>query len=164
MGLVKRQMPVFYSSMTSRVSMFLGQHHLFFERDRRLIIPEPFRKLLEDGAYITRGFENDLLIMSDKVFQGIYERVLALNIADPLARLLLRLILGNASKLDLSSSGYVLIPENLISIAGLEKEIILVGQGDYVELWTPAHWEEQSAIINDTVANAERFSQLNLAL
>ncbi len=144
--------------------MFIGQHQLFLGRDRRLVIPEPFRAILEDGAYVTRGFENDLLIMGDRVFQDIYERVVSLNIADPLARLLLRLILGNASKLHMDATGHVLIPENLLSFAGLEKEIILVGQGDYFELWTPAHWEEQTTILRDTEANAGRFAQLDLAM
>jgi MraZ protein len=144
--------------------MYFGQHHLFVDSDRHLIIPEPIRPMFEAGAYVTRGFENDLIAMSDKVFQEIYQRVMSLNITDPLARLLLRLILGNASRIDMSTSGHVLIPENLMSFAGLEKEIILVGQGDYIELWSPAHWEKQSTILLDTEANSERFSHLNLAL
>ena len=144
--------------------MYLGQHHLFVDNDRRLIIPEPIREMFEDGAYITRGFEDDLIMMSAKVFQEIYKRVVALNLADPLARLLLRLILGNASRIDMDNSGFIQIPQALMSFAGLDKEIILVGQGDYIELWSPANWKKQSAILLDTAANAERFSHLNLAL
>jgi MraZ protein len=144
--------------------MYLGQHHLFVDNDRRLIIPEPIRDMFEDGAYITRGFEDDLIMMSDKVFEEIYKQVVALNLADPLARLLLRLILGNASRIEMDNSGNIQIPEDLSSFAGLDKEIILVGQGDYLELWSPANWEKQSAILLDTAANAERFSHLNLAL
>jgi MraZ protein len=144
--------------------MYLGHYQLFLEKDRHLVIPEPFRDLFADGAFVTRGFEQNLLIMSDKVFQEIYKRVVALNIADPLARLLLRLILGNASRLDISASGHVLIPEDLMSFASLEKEIILVGQGDHFEVWAPEHWEKQSTKLLDTEANAERFAQLDLAL
>jgi MraZ protein len=164
MGVVKRKVSVFHPWITLRTSMFLGQHQLNFESDRRLVIPEPFRELFKTGAYVTRGFELDLLIMSDTVFQEIYQRVVALNIADPLARLLLRLILGNASRLEISASGHALIPENLLSFASLEKEVVLVGQGDYVELWAPAHWEHQSTILHDTEANADRFAHLDLAL
>jgi MraZ protein len=144
--------------------MFLGQHHLIIESDRRLLIPESFRELYGDGAYVTRGFELDLLIMSDKVFQEVCKQVMALNIADPNARLLLRLILGNASRLEISTSGHALIPENLLSFAGLDKEIILVGQGEYVELWAPIHWENQTTILLDTKANSERFAHLDLVL
>jgi MraZ protein len=101
--------------------------------------------------------------MSNEVFQELYKRVASLNIADPLARLLLRLIIGNASRLDISPSGKVLIPEDLRSFAGLEKEITLVGQGSYVEVWAPADWEKQTTKLLDTEANAGRFAQLDLA-
>lgn len=144
--------------------MYLGQYRLFLEKDRYLVIPEPFRELFADGAFVTRGFEQNLLIMSEKIFKKIYKRVVALNIADPLARLLLRMILGNASRLDISAPGHVLIPEDLMSFASLEKEIILVGQGDHIEVWAPAQWEKQSTNLLDTEANAERFAQLDLAL
>ena len=144
--------------------MFLGQYKLFLNDDHSLVIPPGFRELLADGVYITRGFEQNLLIMSDKVFQEIYKRVVALNIADPFARLLLRLILGNASRLEFSESGHVFIPQDLTSFAGLEKDIILVGQGDYFELWSPASWDKQSSNLLDFDANTERFAQLDLAL
>jgi len=144
--------------------MYLGQHQLFLENDLRLVIPEPFRELFADGAYVTRGFEQNLLIMSDKVFQELYKRVLALNIADPHARLLLRLIFGNASKLEISSSGQVLIPEELRSFTGVEKKLVMIGQGNYLEVWSPADWEKQSSIMLDTEANAEQFAHLDLTL
>jgi MraZ protein len=143
--------------------MFLGQYQLILNNDHSVLTPVPFRELLADGAYITRGFEQNLLIMGDKVFQEIYKRVVALNLADPLARLLLRLILGNASRLEMNESGSMLIPKNLASFAGLEKDIILVGQGDYFEVWAPVHWEKQSTKLLDTDANTERFAQLDLA-
>jgi MraZ protein len=144
--------------------MFLGQYPLFLDDKLSTTIPAPFRELGAAGAYITRGFEENLLLMSARVFQEIYQRVVTLNIADPLARLLLRLILSNASEIELDDSGRILIPEHLASFAGLEKEIILVGQGDYLELWAPPHWEKQSANLLDTDANAQRFAQLDLAL
>ena len=144
--------------------MFLGQNKLCLDDDRSLVIPPEFRELLADGVYITRGFEQNLLIMSDQVFQEIYKKVVALNIADPLARLLLRMILGNAARLDISDTGRVFIPQDLASFAGLEKDIILVGQGDYLELWAPAYWDKQSSHLLDFDANSERFAQLDLAL
>jgi transcriptional regulator MraZ len=144
--------------------MYLGQHQLPLENDRHLVVPEPFRGLFANGAYLTRGFEQNLLLMSDRVFQELYKRVAALNISDPLARLLTRLILGNASRLDMSPSGHILIPEDLRSFAGLEKELILVGQGNYLEIWAPSDWEKQTAKLLDTEANASRFTQLDLVM
>ena len=129
-----------------------------------MTIPESFRELFADGAYVTRGFEQNLMIMSEKIFHEIYNRVVALNIADPMARLLLRLVLGNACKLDLNASGYVALPQSLMAFASLEKETILVGQGAYFEVWAPECWEKESIKLLDTEANSERFAHLDLAL
>ncbi len=148
----------------SRVNMFIGKYQLFMDAERGLVIPPEFRELLAEGVYITRGFEQNLLFMSAKVFQEKCNRAASLNIADPSVRLLLRLILANASKLDLNASGRVSIPPELTSFAGLEKEIILIGQGDYIEAWAPTGWEKQSSILMDFDANSKRFAQLDLAL
>jgi MraZ protein len=143
--------------------MYLGQKQLFLESDLQVEIPEQFRNLFAEGAYITRGFEQNLLIMSNSVFEALYERVAELNIADPLARLLLRLIFGNASKVDLTASGHILLPEDLKSFAGLEKELIMVGQGSYLEVWAPGNWEKQTSNLLDAEANSGRFAKLDLA-
>ena len=144
--------------------MLIGQYRLFLDGDHQLVLPEPFRELFGQGAYVTRGFEQNLLIMSEREFQEICKRVAGLNIADPLARLLQRLILGNASKLEPSASGRISIPQDLLSFAGMEKDIVLVGQGDYCEAWAPEYWDKQSTILLDAAANSARFAQLDLAL
>jgi MraZ protein len=144
--------------------MYLGTYQIISGKDRQLVIPELLRGVFSEGAYVTRGFEQNLLIMSDRFFRKIYKRVVSLNIADPLARLLLRLILGNASMLELDRSGKVSIPQELISFANLENGITLVGQGDYLEVWSPVNWEKQTTNLLDSEANSERFAQLDLAL
>jgi MraZ protein len=144
--------------------MLLGQYRLILDDDHQLVLPEAFRESFEHGAYLTRGFEQNLMIMSEKEFQEIYQRVAGLNITDPLARLLHRLILGNATKLEISASGRVSLPQDLLAFAGLEKEIVLVGQGDYCEAWAPVNWDKQTSILLDGAANSARFAQLDLAL
>jgi MraZ protein len=144
--------------------MFLGQRPLFLENDFAFVIPEEYRGLFAAGAFITRGFEQNLLVMSEKVFQDLTKQVGALNIANPQARLLIRMILGNASRLELSESGKVLIPEDLKKFAGLEEKIILVGQGNFCEIWAPLNWKKQTEALLDTMANSEGFAQLELVL
>jgi MraZ protein len=144
--------------------MYLGQFHLDLDKDYRMVVPAGFRELFAQGAYVTRGFEQNLLVMSEQDFQERSKQVAALNITDPNARLLQRLLLGNAVRLEINASGQVLLPQELMTFAGLEKEIILVGQGDYFEVWAPAQWEKQSAILLDTAANTGRFAHLDLAL
>jgi MraZ protein len=144
--------------------MYLGQYHIDLDKDYRMVVPAGFRELFTQGAYVTRGFEQNLLVMSEQDFQERYKQVAALNITDPDARLLQRLLLGNAVRLEINASGQILLPPELLAFAGLEKEIILVGQGDYFEVWAPAQWEKQFAILLDIAANTGRFAHLDLTL
>jgi len=142
--------------------MFLGQHQTSFEADNRLAVPARFRDLLAQGAYITQGFDRNLLVLSADAFQTIYARFTALNIADPLARLLLRMILGSATELEIDASGHMLVPPKLREFAGLGADAILVGQGEYIEVWTPGAWQQQELRLQDAEANAGRFAGLEL--
>jgi MraZ protein len=143
--------------------MFLGQYQHSLDDKGRLMIPARFRELLEGGAYVTQGFDRCLMVMTDPYFQQVYDNVNTMNLADPNARLLRRLIFANAYPVEVDKVGRVLVPQNLRQFAGLNGEAIIAGQGDYFEVWTPAAWDEQMQRIQDTEANNQRFSTLDLS-
>lgn len=144
--------------------MFLGyfQHNL--DDKGRLMIPARYRDLLEGGAFITQGFDKCLMVMTEPYFKQVYERIEAMNLADPTARLLRRLILANAYPVEADKIGRILVPQNLRAFLGVESgELIVAGQGDYFEVWTPALWKEQMAQLQNAEANSVRFSALDLS-
>jgi MraZ protein len=143
--------------------MFLGQYQHSIDDKGRLMVPARFRELLEGGAFITQGFDKCLMVLTDAYFKQVYDRINAMNLADPTARLLRRLILSNAYPVEADKIGRILVPGNLRQAVGLEGETIVAGQGDYFEVWTPAEWEKQMTQINDTEANNQRFATLNLS-
>jgi MraZ protein len=143
--------------------MFLGQFTHSFDDKSRLTVPAKFREPLANGAFVIQGLDNNLMVLTSAAFETIYNRLMAMNMMDPAARALRRIILGNASQADLDSAGRILIPQSLRDLAGLQNEAILVGQGDYFEVWTPAHWNEQQAQLQDPATNNQRFETLNLS-
>ena len=144
--------------------MFLGNFQHNLDEKGRLMIPARFRELLEGGAFITQGFDKCLMVMTETYFKQVYERIEAMNLADPTARLLRRLILSNAYPVEVDKVGRILIPQNLRAFLGIENgELTVAGQGDYFEVWTPALWNEQMAQVQDTEANNARFSTLDLS-
>ena len=144
--------------------MFLGQFQHNLDDKGRLMIPARFRELLEGGAFITQGFDKCLMVMTDTYFKQVYERIEAMNLADPTARLLRRLILSNAYPVEADKVGRILVPQNLRAFLGIENgELIVAGQGEYFEVWTPALWNEQMAQVQDTDANNQRFAALDLS-
>ena len=144
--------------------MFLGQYQHNLDDKGRLMIPSRFRDLLAgDGTFITQGFDKCLMVMTEAYFKQVYERIEAMNLADPTARLLRRLILSNAYPVEVDKVGRILVPQNLRTFLQIEGEAIVAGQGEYFEVWKPAEWNEQMAQLQDTEANNARFSTLDLS-
>ncbi len=112
---------------------------------------------------MTRGFDRNLQVLSTGAFRQMYTRAMSLNIADPLARLLLRLFLGSAVELEPDKRGTVTVPDELKAFAGLHEDLLLVGQGDYFEIWAPDLWSQQEAQLQDVEANSSRFSTLGVS-
>jgi MraZ protein len=143
--------------------MFLGQYQHNLDDKGRLMIPARFRELLAAGAFITQGFDKCLMVMTDVYFKQVYDRINAMNLADPTARLLRRLILSNAYPVEVDKVGRILVPQNLRQVITLESEAIIAGQGEYFEVWTPASWNEQMAELQNIETNNQRFATLDLS-
>ena len=143
--------------------MFLGKLSTTIDNQNRLAPPPKHSDLFTKVAFLTQGFDKNLVLLTDEAFKEIMSHIKTLNIADPITRLLLRLILGNTVEVHTDEAGHIFIPENLRGFAGLSKEVLLVGQGDYFEIWSPEAWKKQELRILDAEANSNRFSVLNIA-
>jgi MraZ protein len=142
--------------------MFLNQYQHSFDDKGRLTIPSKFRELPAEGAFVVQGLDRNLMVLPPHVFQILYERLMAMNLTDPTARLLRRIILGNALQAVIDGSGRILLSPNLKEYADLKENVVFVGQGDYFEIWSPELWNEQEVQVSDAETNAQRFAALDL--
>ena len=143
--------------------MFLGRYQHSIDDKGRLMVPARFRELLEGGAYLTQGFEKCLMVMTEAHFKQVYDLITSMSLTDPTARLLRRLIFSNAYQVEVDKVGRILVPGNLRQFAGLEADAVVAGQGEYFEVWMPAEWDKQAALLNDAEANNHRFAALNIS-
>ena len=143
--------------------MFLGQFQHNLDDKGRLMIPARYRELLAAGAFITQGFDKCLMVMTDAYFAQVYDRINSMNLADPTARLLRRLILSNAYAVEVDRVGRILVPGNLRQGIALNGEAIVAGQGDYFEVWNPTDWNDQMNQLQDIETNNQRFATLDLS-
>jgi MraZ protein len=141
--------------------LLLGLYSSTLEDKNRLVLPDGFKEEYKDGIYITRGFDRNIMALTLSAFESIYERVMSLNLTDPVVRLLLRMVLGNAYRAEITPDWKIDISDTLKEAADLEREVILVGQGDFVELWSPDNWSKQEEKLINVEAN--QFSALNIA-
>jgi MraZ protein len=143
--------------------MFLGTYQHSLDDKGRLTIPARFRLLLEGGAYVTQGLDRCLMVLTTDSFKQVYERLNAMNFADPTTRLLRRLILSNAYPVEVDKVGRILLPQNLRDFITLGGEAVIAGVGEYFEIWTPSLWNDQVVQIQDTETNNQRFATLDLS-
>ena len=143
--------------------MFLGQYRHTIDNKGRLTIPARYRELLSEGAYVLQGFDRNLMVLTPNAFDSVTRHVSQMSMTDPIARQLKRLLFASGDKVEVDRSGRILIQQFLREVAGLDSEAIVVGVGDYFEIWTPEVWEEQTTLLKDVNANAQRFAAFNLA-
>jgi MraZ protein len=143
--------------------LFLGHHLTQLKSSNRLPVRSDWKKLITSGVYLTQGFDQNLLILTPNAFQEIYARLTALNITDPLVRLLLRMFLSKANYIESVENETISLPQDLLEYANLESNVVVVGLGEYVEVWSSDLWQQQQSEIQDSQANAQRFSAFTLS-
>jgi MraZ protein len=84
-----------------------------------------------------------LLIYPAPDWEPIQQRLMALSSFNARTRDLQRLLVGNASDVELDGAGRILVPGPLRKFAGLERDVALVGQGARFELWDEGKWAAQ---------------------
>ena len=143
--------------------MFLGRYQHTIDEKGRLIIPVRYREMLERGAFVTQGFERNLMVLTADGFDQLYANVNRMSLTDPSARDLKRFIFSTAERVEVDKIGRILLPQYLRGLAQLESEVILVGVGDYFEIWSPTLWAHKNEQLEDLEANDKRFAVFDLS-
>ena len=143
--------------------MFLGQFTHNIDAKGRLTIPVRFRAALASGAYVTQGFERNVMVYTTESFLRLADRAKTLSNTNPEARAVRRVIFGGAADVQLYSSGRILIPPFLRLYAQLDGETSIVGAGEYFEIWNASAWQEVLVAVTDPDANSERFAAFDLS-
>lgn len=145
--------------------MFLGQYQHNIDEKGRLTIPARYRDLLAaQGAYVTLGFDKNLIVLTVPSFEQVSKRVNRMSMTDPKARLLKRLIFSNAQLVAVDKTGRILIPQFLREAVHLDSEAVVAGAGGYFEIWSPEFWSGQTNLMQDTEKDALSFMDLDLSL
>jgi MraZ protein len=122
-----------------------------------------FRASLAAGAFVTQGFERNLMVYTTDSFERLAKRANVLSTTDPEARAVRRMIFGGATEVVLDSVGRILIPPFLREFAELKDEVTVVGVGEYFEIWSTEAWLKELASVTDAESNSRRFAAFDLS-
>ena len=124
--------------------MFLGTHTPKLDDKGRLILPAKFRDELADGLVITRFQERCLAIWPISSFVDMTKTVRSASSSQQGVRDYQRMLASGASDEIPDKQGRITIPPHLRSYAGLDKDCVVVGAIDRIEVWNAAAWEQYS--------------------
>ncbi len=142
---------------------FVGHHEQSMDEKGRITIPARYRELLDEGAHLTLGFDQNLMVLKTTSFDKIFQHINKMSLTDPVARQLRRLIFSNASRMDFDRMGRILIPQHLRTATQLTNSALVIGAGSYFEIWAPALWAEHEKTFIDTNLNAQLFATLQIS-
>ncbi len=124
------------------IYMFMGEYHHNIDEKGRIIIPSKFRNELGTSFVVTRGIENCLFVYSLPEWDKIVTKLNKLPFTKKDARNFTRFFLSGASVVELDKQGRINIASTLTDYAKLEKDCVVLGVGDRLEIWSNDLWND----------------------
>lgn len=124
------------------INMFMGEYHHTIDEKGRIIVPAKFRGELKEQFVVTRGLESCLFVYSMDEWNNIVKKLNTLPFTKKDARNFSRFFLSGATIVELDKQGRINIASTLTSYAGLEKDCIIIGVGERLEIWNEKTWNE----------------------
>ena len=122
---------------------FNGNFEHTLDAKHRLTVPSKFRAQLAGPVFLVKGVDHCISVYPEATYSAITTAALAdLNPFSPEARQLRRFFHGNAVDVELDSAGRVMLPPGHRSHAGIDRQVMIVGAGDSLELWDLATWQD----------------------
>ncbi|MCD7885682.1 MAG: division/cell wall cluster transcriptional repressor MraZ [Lachnospiraceae bacterium] len=143
--------------------MFMGEYNHTIDSKGRLIIPAKFRELLDDEFIVTKGLDGCLFGFPKTEWEIFEGKLRKLPLTQKNARKFTRFFTGSASTCELDKQGRILLPQNLREFAKLDKDVVLSGNVNRIEIWDKATWVEYNAY-DDVDEIAEQMSDLDFTI
>lgn len=138
--------------------MFMGEYSHTIDTKGRLIIPSRFREELGETFVVTKGLDGCLFVFSDEEWKAFEIKLKSLPLTNKNARQFARFFVAGATPCELDKQGRILLPATLREFAGLEKDVVLTGMLNRIEIWSKDKWNENNSL--DDVAMDEIAEQM----
>ena len=143
--------------------LLIGEYAHSIDAKGRLIMPAKLKEDIGEKFVITKGLDGCLFVYSQKEWKNFEEKLRAFPLTNKDARALMRFFLAGAMECEIDKQGRFLITSNLRDFAGLEKEVIIVGVLNKIEIWSKDKWTaytEKENLEADEIA--EKMSNLGI--
>lgn len=130
--------------------MFLGEYQHSLDAKARIIIPAKFREELGEKFVATKGLDNCIFLYPLKEWQEIEQKLSKLPLTRADVRSFVRFFFSGAAELDLDKQGRTVMPSNLREYSNIEKELVIIGVGSRIEVWSAENWTNYNNLANSS--------------
>ena len=143
--------------------MFMGEYKHSIDAKGRIILPADFREELTDNFVITKGLANCLFLYTAEEWDKLSTKLRQLPLAKAEARAFVRFFFAGARQAECDRQGRFLVPANLRAHAKLQKDVVLIGISNRIEVWSKAEWDRYNEEITPSVSSiAETLVDLGI--
>jgi MraZ protein len=128
---------------------FRGHYDHSLDAKNRLSLPAKFRAAFSSGVVLAKDAEPCVAVWAPQRHESIIERALAGR--NPLGseyKKIARFFQANSFELELDAAGRVTLPAPLLAHAGIDKEVVVAGVGDHLEVWGRERWQDEQAALD----------------
>ena len=137
-------------------TMLMGEYRHNTDSKGRIIIPARFREELGDRIILARGLDGCITGYTLQQWENILNELRSLPNTKRESRMYVHMLVAKAAECDFDAQGRVLIPNSLIQEAAIEKECVVIGVVDHVEIWSSQRWDTYYA---DASASFETIAE-----
>jgi MraZ protein len=136
------------------MKMFLGEYQPNITEGNRIALPKKLREqILGDEIVLSKGFEKCVFLYDRSDWEQEWQKQVENPITDLKTRELKRYVFSGAVEASVDDQGRFVIPQILKGYAGLDKEMVVIGAGDHVELWDKGVWESHLKKISEELGS-----------
>ena len=127
--------------------MFIGSYENQLDAKYRMIIPSKYREELGMRCVITKGIDRCLYVYPVREWEAFAEKLAKLPKSDKKARNFVRHFYGNAEECEVDKQGRVTVPQVLRGYAGIDKELVTIGNGEKIEVWGRSVYKDSDVVV-----------------
>ena len=143
--------------------MFKGEYNHTVDTKGRLIVPSKFREALGEMFVVTKGLDGCLFVYPNEEWQNIEDKFREIPLTTKDARKFSRFFFAGAADCEVDKQGRILLPAVLREFAAIQKEVVLVGVLNRIEIWSRERWLDENTY-DDMDEVAEHMAELGLGI
>ena len=131
--------------------MLIGRYSVNVGVKGRVAVPVKFRECLGKSAIISQGYEKSLLLVSRSKWEELTGFLKDKPLTISPARDTERFLFGSAFEVEFDSQGRIVVPQELREFAGLNSEVVFLGVGNRVEIWSRENWAKYDQVLKKNI-------------